>query len=166
MKEHQLVINRLLQTFLDTKFGPSLSEGAWHGPSLLEALEGVDVPQANARIIEGRHTIWEIVKHCTFWMKAVIDTVQGIEMSEIKPTENWPETGRTEDDWTEDLENLKKTQGELLGYVRNLDESHLEKTVGAYFGEHYVSFTVRKMLHGIADHNTYHAGQISILKKK
>ena len=92
MKEHQLVINRLTQTFEDTKFGPSMAEGAWHGPSLIEALEGVDVPQANARTIEGRHTIWEIVKHCTFWMKTVIGTLQGKKMSEIKPTENWPET--------------------------------------------------------------------------
>jgi uncharacterized damage-inducible protein DinB len=166
MNEQELVTHRILQTFEAMKFGPSIAEGAWHGPSLLESLEGVDSGQANFRIIEGRHSIWEIVKHITFWMEAVIRSLKGEEMRELKPTENWPETGITEEDWTEDLEKLRKTHGELHSYIMSLDESILENTVGAYFGEHYVSFTFRKMLHGIADHNTYHAGQISILKKK
>ena len=39
----------------------------WHGPALLEVLDGVDAARARARPIAGAHSIWEIVKHVTAW---------------------------------------------------------------------------------------------------
>jgi len=37
--------------------------GAWHGPSMAEALEGLSAPDAARRPIGAAHSIWEIVHH-------------------------------------------------------------------------------------------------------
>jgi len=167
MNETSLILNRFKQTFEKAKrHGPSLSEGAWHGPSLIEALEHVDLSQAKARPIEARHTIWEIANHCSFWVEAVNRTLRGEDMVNIEATEDWPGTGETADEWRRDLAGLRKAYDDLAVSIKNLNDSQLEKTTGSYFGGRYFSFTYRKMLHGISDHNTYHAGQISILKRK
>jgi hypothetical protein len=36
---------------------------AWHGPSVLEALTGVNAKMAAAKPIPTAHSIWEIVEH-------------------------------------------------------------------------------------------------------
>jgi hypothetical protein len=56
----------------------------------------------------------------------------------------------------------EKLQATIAGF----DSKNLDATVGSQFGENFFEFTNRKMLHGIADHNIYHAGQVSILKRK
>ena len=62
--------------------------GAWHGPSFMDVLKGVDKAQAIERPIEARHTIWEIVNHCSFWMEAVTRALHGAEMPDIESTED------------------------------------------------------------------------------
>ena len=69
MKELDLIRGRFNQTFkLEHVFGTSATHRAWHGPSLMRALEGLDADQAKAKPIGGLHSIWEIVKHCAYWM--------------------------------------------------------------------------------------------------
>ena len=63
-----------------------------------------------------------------------------------------------------DLEKLVDTFEKVDRRIRGLKTEDLEKRLDATFGETYFDFTFRKMLHGISDHNVYHAGQISILK--
>jgi uncharacterized damage-inducible protein DinB len=165
MNELELILGRLKQTFEKSSYyGFSISEGSWHGPTLLESLEGVDSIQARAKPIERRHTIWEIVNHCAYWMNAVISTLKGEKMVNVSGTEDWPEIGKSSNDWDRDIHKLKETHKELVKAIKTLVDSDLEKKIGSYFGDNYFEFTYRKMLHGISDHNTYHAGQISLLK--
>ncbi len=145
--------------------GPTLEGGAWHGPSLMESLKGVDVGPAAARPIEGRHAIWEIVNHCTYWMESVDKALHGEVMASIPETEDWVGMGETAEDWTRDLTRMDQVYGKLQGTIAGFD-GDLDAMVGAQFGENFFQFSNRKMLHGIADHNIYHAGQVSILKRK
>jgi hypothetical protein len=41
--------------------------GAWHGPSVREALVGVTAQQAHARPLPNAHSIWELVHHIAVW---------------------------------------------------------------------------------------------------
>jgi uncharacterized damage-inducible protein DinB len=157
---------RLKQSYAKVEaHGPTLEGGAWHGPSLMESLKGVEVGQAAARPIEGRHAIWEIVNHCTYWMESVDKALHGEVMASIPETEDWVGMGETAEDWTRDLTRMDQVYEKLQATISGFD-GDLDAMVGAQFGENFFQFSNRKMLHGIADHNIYHAGQVSILKRK
>ncbi len=166
MSECVTISYRLKQSYAKVEaHGPTLEGGAWHGPSLMESLKGVEVGQAAARPIEGRHAIWEIVNHCTYWMESVDKALHGEVMASIPETEDWVGMGETAEDWTRDLTRMDQVYEKLQATIAGFD-GDLDAMVGAQFGENFFQFSNRKMLHGIADHNIYHAGQVSILKKK
>jgi len=124
------------------------------------------VEQAAARPVAGRHTIWEIVTHCAYWMESVDKALHGEVMESIPTTEDWVGMGETAEDWTRDLTRMDQVYEKLQDTIAGFDSKNLDATVGSQFGENFFEFTNRKMLYGIADHNIYHAGQVSILKRK
>ena len=153
LNEVEIVID-LLKTSFDGN--------AWHGPSFMDTLKDVNAEEARMRPIEWRHTIWELVNHCAYWMDAVTGALEGVEMPSIEPgtEEDWPKTGATEKDWIEAKEKLKKSQEALVSALVGFDESCLGSKVPGR------SYSYQKMLHGISDHNVYHAGQIAVFRKK
>jgi hypothetical protein len=74
--------------------------------------------------------------------------------------------GGASEEWQADLEKLAATHENVDNRIRDLTPGDLEKALEATFGETNFGFTFRKMLHGISDHNVYHAGQISLLKRE
>ena len=167
MDELDLIHGRFNQTFwLEHEFGNSATHRAWHGPSLLRALEGIDAEQAMRRPVEGRHSIWEIVNHCTYWMDEVDRALQGEKIFDVKEIEDWTRGGESSAEWAADLEKLKEIHATVDKRIRGLKQGDLERKLEATFGETFFGFTFRKMLHGISDHNLYHAGQVSLLKSK
>jgi uncharacterized damage-inducible protein DinB len=139
---------------------------AWHGPSLIDALRGVDKAQAIERPIEVRHTIWEIVNHCSFWMEAVNRALHGETLPDIVSNEDWPKMKKTDEDWTNTLEKLKNTYEELVNSIKELNHDQLIRKIHGSYNGHPYAITFRRMLHGISNHNTYHAGQIAVLREE
>ena len=165
MKELDLIRGRFNQTFkLEYAFGSSATHRAWHGPSLMRALEGVDAEQAKTKPIGGRHSIWEIVNHCAYWMGEVDRALRGEDIFDVEEIEDWPEAGGSPEEWQADLEKLAVIHEMVYKRIWALKPEDLERKLDATFGETFFDFTFRKMLHGISDHNVYHAGQISLLK--
>jgi uncharacterized damage-inducible protein DinB len=165
MKELDLIRGRFNQTLkLEYPFGNSATHRAWHGPSLMRALEGVGAEQAKVRPIGGRHSIWEIVNHCTYWMGEVDRALRGEDIFDVETIEDWPGAGGTPVEWEADLGRLAETFEKLDQRIGGLKPEDLQKKLDTTWGKTYFDFTFRKMLHGISDHNVYHAGQISILK--
>lgn len=139
---------------------------AWHGPSFLDALDGVDKNLAIKRPIKGGHTIWEIVDHCSYWMEAVTKALHANRMPDVKSAEDWQKMGEIGEDWTKSQEKLKTACQKLIDSLKALTEDQLtQKIQGSYNGQSY-NIAYRRMLHGISHHNTYHAGQISILRRQ
>ena len=132
---------------------------AWHGPALRELLAGVTASKAAARPLAGAYSIWEIVLHITAWKKAVHRRLKG-EAVELAPHEDWPPTGKTgAAAWRKTLKALEQAHRELRKAVARLPESRLKQIVPGR--KHTVYF----MLHGLVQHDLYHAGQIALLKK-
>ena len=50
---------------LEEQLRLSFEGEAWHGPSVLEALDDVTADVASAHPIDGAHSIWERVLHLT-----------------------------------------------------------------------------------------------------
>ena len=115
--------------------------------------------------MEGRHTIWELVDHCSYWMEAVTGALRGEAMPTIESTEDWPRMGETEGEWTRARERLTKAHEALVGSIEEFDKSLLERVIESSWGGRRYTYTCREMLHGVSDHNVYHAGQIAILRE-
>jgi len=165
MNELDLIHGRFNQTFkLEYAFGASATHRAWHGPSLLRALEDTEAEQAKTKPIGGRHSIWEIVNHCTYWMEEVDRALRGEDIFDVEEIEDWPEVRASPEEWQADFEKLTAIHEKVDKLIRELKSEDLERKLEATFGETFFGFTFRKMLHGICDHNVYHAGQISLLK--
>ena len=132
---------------------------AWHGPSVLELLADVNAAQAAMRPIHGAHTIWELVLHIAAWKKAVARRLSG-DRAELSEEENWPAIDDpSEAAWQQTLNVLKDSHRELLAAIARLDERRLDESIVEGMSSVYVT------VHGVIQHDLYHAGQIAILKK-
>jgi uncharacterized damage-inducible protein DinB len=132
---------------------------AWHGPALVELLEDVDAAAAAARPIPKVHSIWELVLHIAVWDDAALRRLSGMKW---QPTgvANFPLVSRpTDAAWKKVIAGTRGTHHALVKTVAALSDARLGDRVP---GKRYDFY---HMLHGIAQHELYHAGQIAILKK-
>jgi uncharacterized damage-inducible protein DinB len=135
---------------------------AWHGDSVFEILGGVTATQAAARPIASAHTIWELVLHIAAWDGAVLRRLGGVAL-ELSDAENFPPVSDTsEAAWRAALAQARRVHEELVAAVAILPDSRLYEMVPGKQGAHYNFYY---MLHGVAQHELYHAGQIALLKK-
>ena len=133
---------------------------AWHGDALLEILEGVDAAIAAARSIPGAHSVWELLLHVTAWDDAVrrrLGTTQAITLNDA---ENFPAVSDTSAAaWEAAVRDAVHAHRELVRAAEELPDARLTERVP---GKDY---DIRFMLHGVVQHELYHAGQMAILKK-
>jgi uncharacterized damage-inducible protein DinB len=134
---------------------------AWHGPALREVLAGVSCQTAARRPIPEAHTIWELVLHLTVWMSVPTRRIAGAEIPTLPPDQDWPAAPEpSEAGWQQALNQLAQAQFSLESEVSKLPDDRLrEKVLGK------VPYSIYTMLHGVVQHNLYHAGQIALLKK-
>lgn len=128
---------------------------AWHGPNLRGALRGVSAREAAWRPAPARHNIWELAVHAAYWKYTVRRRLTGekkgafaLEGSNffLRPQEE------TEEAWKADLALLASEHRQLRETVLKLPPAGFtEKTA--------------RMIRGVAMHDIYHAGQITLIKR-
>jgi uncharacterized damage-inducible protein DinB len=131
---------------------------AWHGPAVGELLKDVDSTMAQRRFVAGAHNIWELVLHITAWQAAALRAVKGDEMPQLDGQDDWPVPGHTEQDWRNAVEQIERVNHQLAASIASFPDERLRDTVP---GRDYSFYF---LLHGVAQHNLYHAGQIAILE--
>ena len=143
------------------QLGRAFDGRAWHGPSVMKLLSGVEADQASARPLEGRHTIWELVLHIIAWKDVVRRVLIGEKMTSLSDEEDWPSVKSTsEAAWRQAVGELERVQKDLVEAVSGFSEARLDETVPG------ASYSFYNMLHGVIQHDLYHAGQIAILRRK
>ena len=153
-------------SLLDEEITRATEGEAWHGPSIREALVGVESETAAARPIAGAHSIWEIVLHMTAWAIEVERRLRE-QSRRLLGDQDWPPvSSTTADAWTAAQEALVAAHLRLRHSIREFSPTRLGQSV-PFEGERARgdngSFYV--MLHGLAQHDAYHTGQIAMLKK-
>lgn len=132
---------------------------AWHGPSLEDVLAGVNAEQAAARPIGSAHTIRELVDHLVTWQRVVRRRLAGDDAVPAA-AENFP---RTDDEsavgWVAAVERLRRSRAALREAVAGLDPAGLDREPVRGRGSRYL------LVHGVIQHDLYHAGQIALLAK-
>ena len=134
---------------------------AWHGPSVREALAGVTAAQAHARPLANAHTIYELVRHIAVWEDVGRRRLQG-EAADvaISTPADWPPPDDPGDAAWEQAKNaLDRGHQALVDVISRVAESRLDEPVVAGKSSVYVT------VHGVIQHDIYHAGQIALLKK-
>jgi uncharacterized damage-inducible protein DinB len=152
MSEIELIIDQLKRAF---------DGGAWHGPSLIEILEGVDTAKAASHPLASAHSIWELVLHITGWEDVIIRRIVNRKPAELSDEQNFGGAIRdhSETAWRKAVENLREKHSELIETVSNLPQARLNDPVPGRDYNH------RFMLLGAVQHVAYHGGQIALLKK-
>ena len=149
MSQLDMVVNELKRSF----------EGeAWHGPALMEILDGIDAETAAARPLPKAHSIWELVRHIAAWEDVVTRRIHG-ETCTLTDDENFPQVERSDSAWQQAVRNLRDKHARLLETVSALPESRFDDPVP---GKDY---PLLFMLLGAVQHAAYHGGQIALLKR-
>ena len=111
------------------------------------------------RPIPTGHNIWELVLHITSWAGIVRRRLTGGQASPLDG-EDWPETeGVSAEHWRAAVDALAESHDRLCEVVGKLSDEALHANAPGN------STSVAYMLHGTAQHDAYHGGQIVMLKK-
>jgi uncharacterized damage-inducible protein DinB len=125
----------------------------------MEVLTGVTASQAAHRPIASAHSAWEIVAHLTTWKRVAARRLRG-EVVNVTDEQDWPAVGhQTEAAWEKALSELKAAQQELIASTERLADADLQDKVPE------TTYNVEFLLIGTLEHDLYHTGQVSLLKK-
>lgn len=152
MTEIQRILDQLKRAF----------EGnAWHGPAVLEVLAGVTAAHAHARPLANAHSIWELVQHIAVWEDVGRRRLTGDRAPiAISSPEDWPPPEDTsEAAWDQAKAALDRGHQALVEAIARVPETRLDEPIFEGMSTVYVT------LHGVIQHDLYHAGQIAMLKK-
>jgi hypothetical protein len=144
---------------IETQLKLAFEGGAWHGPGVLETLEGVTAKQAAAHPLAGVHSIWELVAHIAAWEGACRRRLEG-DRAELPTAEDWPAVSdTTETAWAITKSALIEGHHKLRESIAFVTEARLDEPILQGMPSVYVT------IHGVIQHDLYHAGQIAILRK-
>jgi uncharacterized damage-inducible protein DinB len=126
----------------------------------MELLQDVTAERAAAHLLANSHSIWDIALHLVSWQSIGTDALAGRPVPAWPFPEDWPGVHAQDDEgWRATVQTLERANDELVEATRRLPDERLDETVPGR------DYSVYFLLHGIAQHNLYHAGQIALLKK-
>ncbi len=154
-------INRIVDQFEREHRGDP-----WHGSPLVEILAGIGAEPAAAHPVPGAHSVWEVVLHVTAWKNEGRSRVEGGPAG-LPEEGDWPAVGAaTADRWQEALARLDESHRRLLEAIQHLEEPALvEPTNDPRNRPLGTGVTYYELLHGLVQHDVYHAGQIALLRR-
>lgn len=136
----------------------------WHGgPTVLGALRGVTAEVAGWRPYPDRHSIWALALHVAYWNYAVERRLTEAPRGGFpRSPSNWPDLPEelSQATWTQDRQLVRRCHESLVESVSTFDPSGLDDTAGDG-----AKTTYADLITGIVLHDTYHAGQIQMLKR-
>jgi uncharacterized damage-inducible protein DinB len=136
-----------------------LNGAAWHGDPIWQILDGISPETAAARPLAGRHTIWEIVMHMTFWEGVATQRLAGQRAGLVEEL-NFPAMpSASEENWKGTLDDFRASNQNFRAALAKLDPARLNELTAAGKRSYYAE------AHGVIEHTVYHAGQIVLLKK-
>jgi len=144
-------IERILDQLNRAWGGPS-----WTGVDIRPLLDDVTDAQVRAHPLPDVHSIIELVAHMTATMDLVAYRLAG-NPKELTSEEDWRDV--TQLPWAAAIEEMENAESRLSDAIARLSVDDLDRIVT---GREYTTYV---MVHGVIQHNLYHAGQIAILKK-
>jgi uncharacterized damage-inducible protein DinB len=126
------------------------------------ALRGVSPETARWKLNPDRHSIWELALHVAYWNYAVARRITGAPRGGFPRTpSNWPRTDEQGSPaaWDRDRRLVRQAHDGLIEALTGFDPARMDQPAGK------TSTTFADLITGILLHDTYHAGQIQLLKR-
>ncbi len=121
-------------------------------------LSNLSVETVLKRVSESSHTIWDLIHHMIFWQDITLDAIDDKDVDwERSKTENWP---------SKDVElDQSKLDAEIQNFLKTAEEyqSRAETVELEANMKSWPQGTKIWALQMIAQHNSYHLGQIVTL---
>ncbi|NUO37787.1 MAG: DinB family protein [Gemmatimonadaceae bacterium] len=137
----------------------------WHGPSRASVLADITVEEAARRPSPNGHSIWALVLHMRAWTGEVARRLR--EGDAREPVDgDWPVPPTpSAQAWRATIAGLEEAHREVMAAVKASAPARLDERGGSGDPSLGATTTYRVMLHGLAQHDAYHTGQISLLKR-
>jgi uncharacterized damage-inducible protein DinB len=142
------------------------ADDPWHGPSVVDTLDGLTAEQAAAHPIPNAHSIWEIVLHLAAWQGEAARRLEG-NAPDLPQEGDWPEPGEiAEESWQQARHRLETTLDHLREVLATRSNADLDHPGGSLSDRALgTGVPYRTMVVGALQHAAYHSGQIVMLRK-
>jgi uncharacterized damage-inducible protein DinB len=133
--------------------------GAWHGPSVAEAMAELSGEQAWQHLTPATHSPVELALHVAAWLDIVRRRFTG-EVVTPTTADDWPKppvSGARQ--WSECRDRVMHTHTALDEALASADDRKLTELIPGQDNDIYY------MLHGAVQHSIYHAGQIQLIAR-
>lgn len=130
----------------------------WIDITIKGTLKGITAKQARMKIGE-LNSIWQIVNHMISWRKALFGRIK--DKPAGHPTDNyiWEVKDTSPAAWKKTLAQFEKSQKEISTFIAKQNDELFDKVSPASGYSYY------ELSQGITIHDTYHLGQIVLIKK-
>ncbi len=139
----------------------SLAGSPWYGLPVYELLR--KVPPAIAFIQPGQngHSPAQLLFHMVNWAEFALKRVQKDQTQDLAWFEahDWDPIDPETHDWEDGLCRLEAAHESLITTLSTMSDSFLDEQVD------FRNYNFRFLLHGLIQHNIYHAAQIAYISK-
>lgn len=134
----------------------------WYGDSITDVLNSITPDSVGIRLSPDGHSIIELVHHIAAWREFAAEMLAG--NADFRIDINSPDDWRTivqptPDDWNAARERLEDSRHKLLNLLGDFPDERLAETVPGR------GFSFDFLLHGVVQHDVYHLGQITLLRR-
>jgi uncharacterized damage-inducible protein DinB len=145
---------------LEEQLRLSFEGPAWHGPSVLEALEGVSADAAFQHPVGNAHSIWELVLHLTGTYQLVLRRLEADDR-QLTGDEDWPQVpDPTAANWQDSIRTLRELHARTRRAILRFDAARLDEPLVPE-----PTYSAYTQFIGLTQHDLYHAGQIMLLRR-
>jgi uncharacterized damage-inducible protein DinB len=131
-------------------------------------VEDISFELAGRRASNLPHSIWQLVSHLNYWMDYELQRIRGENPAyPAHAAQSWPHEAApvNEDEWKKTIAQFKKLLGELAALGESTPDV-LAREVQATHPTHVkYSSTLLAVLWQTLVHNSYHVGQIAMLRQ-
>jgi len=143
---------------------PAPGTKLWYGgASPAGSVRGLNVEIASWKPSPDRHSIWELALHIAYWEYAVRRGLEDLASGGFpRSPADWPAvpSARSERSWREDRALLRSEHDAMADAIERFDTHRLDELTREGACYRFVD-----LMHGVVMHNTYHTGQIQLLKR-
>jgi len=132
----------------------------------IACVEDLSAELAARRIAGFPHSIGQLVFHMNYWMDYELRRIRGLRPKYPEHnSESFPPAGSSVD--SAEWDRLRSRMAELLGeYARLASAEELQREVeSVHDGDKKVASSVEGVLWQMVAHNSYHVGQISMMRR-